>query len=56
MEKWVDRNLMKFKKCEVLHLERISLRHQYMLGATQLKSRLVEKELSILVDTKLTRN
>jgi len=27
--------------------------HQYILGATQLESRLVEKNLGILVDTKL---
>lgn len=38
MEKWSDRNLLKFYecKCEVLHMERNNPRHQCMLGATQL--------------------
>ena len=35
LEKWVDRNIMKFnKKCKVLHLRRNDLRHQYTLGDT----------------------
>ncbi|GAB0207674.1 mitochondrial enolase superfamily member 1 [Grus japonensis] len=34
LEKWADRNLMKFNKgkCQVLHLERNKPRHQYILG------------------------
>ena len=44
---------MKFNtgKCQVLHLVRNSLMHQYMLGATQL----AEKDLAISVDTRLNR-
>ncbi|KAK4828590.1 hypothetical protein QYF61_000042 [Mycteria americana] len=48
---------MKFNKgeCKVLHLGRNNPVHQYMLGATQLESSLAEKDLEILVDTKLNR-
>jgi len=55
LEKWADRNLVKFNKgkCKVLHLGRISPIHQYMLGATQLESSFAKKGLGILVETKL---
>ncbi|PKU41171.1 rna-directed dna polymerase from mobile element jockey-like [Limosa lapponica baueri] len=42
LEKWVDRNLMKFNK------ERNNPLHQYMLGAVQMESSLVEKDLGVL--------
>jgi len=47
LEKWANRNLMKFRKgkCKVLH--------QYMLGSDQLESRFAQKDLEVLVDTKL---
>ncbi|KAK4831192.1 hypothetical protein QYF61_015924 [Mycteria americana] len=49
--------IMHFKfilmKCKVLHLGRNSSMHQYMLGATHLESSLAEKDLGVLVDTKL---
>ncbi|XP_029876354.1 uncharacterized protein LOC115343912 [Aquila chrysaetos chrysaetos] len=40
------------RKCKVLHLRRKNPMHQYMLGATQLESIFVEKDLGVLVDTK----
>ncbi|KAK4806764.1 hypothetical protein QYF61_005560 [Mycteria americana] len=40
-------------KGKVLPLERNNPRHQYMLGATQLESSLAEKDLGVLVDTRL---
>ncbi|KAK4832599.1 hypothetical protein QYF61_024390 [Mycteria americana] len=48
LEKWADRNLMKFNKgkCQVLHLGRNNPLHQYVLGTTQLESSLAEKDLS----------
>ncbi|KAK4827366.1 hypothetical protein QYF61_017304 [Mycteria americana] len=47
LEKWADRNLMKFNKgkCKVVYLGMNNLIHQYMLGANQLESSFVEKDL-----------
>ena len=55
LKKWADRNLMKFNKgkCKVLHLGRNNPMHQCMLGATQLESSCKEKDLGVLVDTRL---
>ncbi|KAJ7413971.1 rna-directed dna polymerase from mobile element jockey-like [Pitangus sulphuratus] len=55
LEKWTDRNLMKFSKgkCQVLPLGRNNSMHQYMLGAAQLEGSLLEKDLGLLVGTKL---
>ncbi|KAK4830628.1 hypothetical protein QYF61_012453 [Mycteria americana] len=55
LEKWADRNLMKFskEKCEVLHLGRNNAMHQQMLGATQPENSFVEKDLGVMVDTRL---
>ncbi|KAK4819416.1 hypothetical protein QYF61_003687 [Mycteria americana] len=54
LEKWADRNLMEFnKKCKVQHLEKNNPMYQYMLGATQQESSFAEKDLGVLVDTKL---
>jgi len=46
---------MKFNKenCEVLHPGRNNPMRQHMLGTTQLKSSLAEKDLWMLLDTKL---
>lgn len=51
--KRTDRNLMKFNSCVVLHLGRNNHRHQYVLGPTQLESSCVEKDLGIVMNTKL---
>jgi len=55
LEKQADSNLMKFnkEKCKVLQPRRNNPMHQYTLGAVQLESRLAEKDLGVLVDTKL---
>jgi len=55
LDKWADRNLMKFskEKCQVLCLRKNNHMHQHMMGATQLGSSLAEKDLGVLVDTKL---
>ncbi|GAB0179881.1 mitochondrial enolase superfamily member 1 [Grus japonensis] len=55
LEKWADRNLMKFnkRKCKVLHLGRNNPIHQGMLRATQMENCLAENDLGFLVDTKL---
>jgi len=56
LESWTERNLMKFNKgkCRVLHLRRNNPMHQYRLGADQLESNSVERDLGVLVDGKLT--
>ena len=56
LERWAKGNPMKFNKskCKVLHLERNNPMHQYKWGADLLESRCVEKELAVLVDSKLT--
>lgn len=46
---------MKFNKakCKVLYMGRNNSSHQFMLGATQMKSSFAEKALGFWVDTKL---
>jgi len=53
--KWTSRNIMKFnkEKYKVLHLGVNNTMHQYMLGATEVESCLAEKDLELLVNTRL---
>ena len=56
LKKWAGRNRTKFnkRKYKVLPLGRNNPRHQYMLGANQLERSLAEKNVEVLVDTKLS--
>jgi len=46
---------MKFGKgkCKVPHLGRNNSMHHYMLGETQLENNAAERDMGVLVDTKL---
>lgn len=54
LEKWADKNFMKITKgkCQILPL-RNNFMYQYMRGATHLESSFAEKDLEILVSTRL---
>jgi len=56
LEKWANRNLMKFSKgkSKVLHLGRNNPMHQYMLDAAQLESSLAEEDLEVLLSASKT--
>jgi len=55
LEQGADRNLIKFnkEKCKVLQQGRGSPMHWYMLVTTQLESGFAEKDVGVLVGTKL---
>ena len=55
LEKWANRNLMKFKReqCQVLHVRRNNPMLQHMLGANCLERHFAEKDMGFLVDNRL---
>ncbi|GAB0185958.1 mitochondrial enolase superfamily member 1 [Grus japonensis] len=55
LEEWANKNLMKFSKdkCKVLHLGKHHPGMQHRLRSTWLGSSSVERDLGVLVDSKL---
>lgn len=56
LEGWAEKNLIKFSKGKhrVLHLGRNNPKHQYRLGADLLECSSADRDLGVLVDSRLT--
>ncbi|KFV09713.1 hypothetical protein N339_09640, partial [Pterocles gutturalis] len=56
LEIWVGKNSMQFNKgkCRVLHLGKNNSRYQYKLGTDLLESSVGERDLGVLVDSRMT--
>ncbi|PKU42867.1 rna-directed dna polymerase from mobile element jockey- hypothetical protein [Limosa lapponica baueri] len=56
LESWAEKNLVRLNKgkCRVLHMAGKNPRHQYRLGMDPLGSTTEEKDLGVLVDSKLS--
>ncbi|XP_059575008.1 RNA-directed DNA polymerase from mobile element jockey isoform X1 [Alligator mississippiensis] len=55
LDKWAENNRMQFnkEKCKVLHLGRKNVQHTYSLGNDLLGGTEVERDLGVLVDSKM---
>ena len=49
LEELANVNLMKFKKCKVLHLSQCNHQYQYRLGDEGMESRPAEEDVGVLV-------
>ncbi|GAB0195500.1 cAMP-dependent protein kinase inhibitor alpha [Grus japonensis] len=56
LERWAHANCMKFSKakCKVLHVGRLSPKHDYRLGEEWIESSPEEKDLGALIDRSST--
>ena len=56
LDSWAGRNLMKYNKdkCRGLHLGRNNPRYQYRLGTDLLESSIGERDLGVLMDSRMT--
>lgn len=55
LERWAGRNLVKtnMMKCKILHVVRNNCQHKDIVGAILLESCSAERDVEVLMDTKL---